>query len=186
MAYYYPYYLTTRPVVYYSSIYSYWGWFPVWIEPTRIVVVNDDYIYSPDPEEKLDYEGVAQAKIDLRDALTSSKMDLFDRHLSTSEQVRICFDGQYSYSASAEDFYAMTSDMISSIGTTSLIFDQAVWMSPREIYTSATQIFKDPDGEEQTLFLSYRLRKLDGEWQVVEFGSSKNPVPCPYTDFRER
>jgi len=183
LIYYYPHYVTIYRTGCYQSAYWLYGWSPHYLDPSRCVVSDYDYIYRPDPVERTDYDGISKAKVDLQDAFIYADMGLFDKHLS-SEDIRICFDGEYNYSIPSEDFYAMSSDMISSIETTSLNFDKTVWLSPREVYTTALQEFRDPDGEGRSLYLSFRLRKMDGEWQIVEYGSSADPISNRYNDFR--
>lgn len=182
---YYPYYIVIRPSDgCFFSVFFNWGWCPTWVESTRVVILEDTIYYPTDPYQRLDVIGANQAIHDLRDAWLESDISLIDKHLS-SEKVSIYFDGKYSYSVESNDYYAMLSDQFTMIETSSLTFNPVVWMSPQEIYISGSQVYKDPDDNEATLYVSFRLGKIGGIWNIVSFGSSKDPIGNPYTDFRE-
>jgi hypothetical protein len=177
---------------YYPSIYHYYGWFPRWIQPERAVVVPVDYIYVPSGPytyyyaQTLDREGVAQAQRDLSRAWLEGDIDVLSRHLRDDLQVRVYFDGEYKYSISTEDYAEMTLDVMATTRTLKLYLDDPIWLSTHEVFFTGRHVYADPEGEQHTMYISYRLRRIGGEWYIVAVGSSLEPIGHDYVDFRQQ
>jgi hypothetical protein len=65
-----------------------------------------------------------------------------------------------------------------------LTFNDPIWLSNHEFFVTGRHQFYDPDGDRQTVYVSYRLRKLGGDWYIVSVGSSLEPIRHHYNDFR--
>ncbi len=171
---------------YYPSVYSMWGWSPGWIYPNRVYYDPYDYVYRAPVSRgyALDSAGANQAINDIETAWLDGDISALSNHLTDQVDIRIYFNGKYSYTSSTDDYYAMTADTMSTTRTASLNFSRPVWVSDREVFVSGRQVFTDPDDNEHTLYLSYRLRQLGSDWYVVAFGSSNSPIHSPYHDFR--
>jgi hypothetical protein len=184
-----PYWYAFNYPGFYPSAYSMWGWCPGWVYPDRVYYQPDDYVYAPTPYQPglyLDTDGQQRAINDIRHAWIESDPALFSTHLTDQVDIRVYFNGEYSYTSSTDDYYAMTADTMSTTQTTSVDFGDPVWISSNEVFYAGHQTFTDPDGTQRDLYLSYRLRKLGSEWYIVAFGSSANPIQSHYTDFRYR
>ena len=184
---------------YYPSIYSYWGWCPGWIYPNQVYYDPTDAIYDPQPYlntdspyryyqsgVRLDSGGADRAISELRRAWMDGDPNLFSAHLSDDVDIRVYFDGNYSYTTSTKNFYAMTADALNTTKTVSIDFDDPVWISAAEVFYTGRQVFTDPDGGDHTVYLSYRLRHLGSDWYIVGVGSSEHPIQSHYTDYRNR
>jgi hypothetical protein len=171
---------------FYPSVYSMYGWSPGWVYPDRVYYQPEEYVYAPVylPGGRLDAAGEERAINDIRHAWIEDDPTLFSTHLTQQIDVRIYFSGEYSYSSAMNDYNAMTADTMSTNRTTAMDFQDPVWISSREVFYTGRQVFQDPDGDEHTLYVSYRLRKLGPEWYIVAFGSSPDPIQSHYTDFR--
>jgi len=176
---------------YYPAVYHYYGWGPGWIYPARAYYYPTEYVYYPATPYRyyytgyhLDYAGASQAIGDVRRAWLDSDVGPLSRHLTDQLDIRVYFDGEYSYTASTEDFYAMTLDTLATTQTVAMDFDEPVWVSSREVFYTGRQVFYDPDGQRQTVYLSFRLRQLGSEWYVVAVGTSLEPIRHQYEDFR--
>ncbi len=134
----------------------------------------------------VDVQGADRALNDLRQAWFTNDVDLLSRHLSDQVDIQILFDGQYNYTTSTEDFFGMTADALTTTQTTALDFDQPIFLSAGEVIYNGCHQFYDPDGQPQTVYLSYRLRKLGADWYLVAFDTSLSPIPNQYQDFRDR
>ncbi len=182
-----PYWVAFNYPGFYPSVYSMYGWCPGWVYPDRVYYDPDDYVYRPvtyRPGIYLDVDGQQRAINDLRHAWIEDDPALFSSHLTDQIDVRIYFNGEYSYTSSADDYYAMTADTMSTTQTTSMDFGDPVWISSNEVFYTGHQTFTDPDGNQHELYVSYRFRKLGSDWYIVAFGSSPNPIQSHYTDFR--
>ncbi|OGD57151.1 hypothetical protein A2V71_01820 [Candidatus Berkelbacteria bacterium RBG_13_40_8] len=170
---------------YFRPVYYIYGWTPGWVmlSPSRIYI-GTDYIDRGGSIRYLDYGGVNAALNDIEDAWLDYDMDLISDHLS-SKEVAIYFDGDYQYTASTSDFFAMTADMMDTVEVTDMNLGSPVWIAPREIFVSGWQKFIDPEGDSKTVYISYRLRKISGGWYIVAFGTSDRSIRCPYRDIRD-
>jgi hypothetical protein len=189
---YYPYYFSDPGWFafyypgYYPSVYSLWGWCPGWVYPERVYYDPFAYVYMTPASARpqTDRVGAERAIDDIRDAWIDSDIELLANHLSDDLDVRVYFDGNYSYTTSTDDFYGLTADTMSTTETVAMDFDQPTWVSRTEVFFTGSQIFRDPDGNRHTLYVSYRLRQLGYDWYIVGFGSSQQPIENRYRDFR--
>jgi hypothetical protein len=176
---------------YYPSIYSYYGWCPGWVYPDRVYYDSSDYAYhNPyryySTDNGMDSNGAEQAMNDLRQAWLNSDLSLVSAHLTDQVGIRVYFDGEYKYTTATGDFYAMTSDTMSTTHTESMDFGDPVWISSQEVFYAGSHVFTDPEGSQHTVYVSYRLRHLGSGWYIVGIGTSTNPIQSHYSDFREK
>jgi len=176
---------------YYPSVYHYWGWCPGWVYPDRVYYVPTDYTYFPATPYRYYNTGyrvdelAAQRVIeDVRKAWFNSDISSLAYHLTDEVDIRVYFDGEYSYSTTTEDYYAMTVDAMATTETVALDFDRAIWLSSNEVFVTGRHVFWDPSEQRQTIYVSYRFRNLGGEWYLVAVGSSLDPIRHSYRDFR--
>lgn len=170
---------------YYPSCYSLWGWVPGWIYPARVYYQPYVYLYTPRTGRPVDEIGASRAIQDIRDAWLQGDMTTFADHLTNSQDIQVYFNNKYAYTTSSDDYYGMTADVLTTTDVVSMDFDRPVWISPDEVFYPGRQVFRDPDGTEHTLYISYRLRRLGGDWYISGFGSSDSPIQSPYRDYRE-
>ncbi len=196
VSFYYPYYWSD-PLWFafyypgfYPTVYSYWGWTPGWVYPNRCYYSPGDYVYAPATPYRyyggsyVDQQGADRALNDIRRAWYEGDISKLAYHLTDNEDIRVYFDGEYEYSTSTEDYYAMTADTMATTQTTELGFDRPIWLSNYEFFVTGRHVFYDPNGNEQVVYVSYRLRKISSEWYIVSVGSSLNPIQHQYRDFR--
>ena len=176
---------------YYPSVYHYIGYCPGWIYPTRVYVGPSDYVYAPvtpyryySPGYGVDERGVTSAIGDIRQAWFGNDIDRIARHLTDELDVQVYFDGEYSYTTSTDDYYAMTADALATSSTVDLSFDPPIFISSHEVFVTGCHVFYDPDGGRQTVYVSYRLRRLGNQWYLVAIGTSLDPIRHQYRDFR--
>ncbi len=176
---------------YYPGVYAYFGWSPGWIYPDRCYYAPVEYVYVPVTPYRyyysgyhLDYQGASEAIRDIRLAWLDGDVGPLAAHLTDQLDIRVYFDGEYSYTTTTDDFYAMTLDTVSTTQTVSMDFDDPIWLSSKEVFYTGRQVFYDPDGAEHMVYVSFRLRQLGGEWYLVAIGTSNQPIQHEYTDFR--
>jgi len=176
---------------YYPAVYHYWGWSPGWVYPERCYYAPDDYLYAPvspyryyGTDYRVDERGADEALGDIRRAWYDSDITSLSYHLTDDVDIRVYFDGEYQYSTTTEDYYTMTVDAMATTQTVALTFNDPIWLSSHEFFVTGRHQFYDPNGDRQTVYLSYRLRKLGGDWYIVSVGSSLEPIQHHYSDFR--
>ena len=197
LSFYYPYYYSDPHWVafwyadLYPSVYHYWGWCPPWVFPQRVYYAPVEYVYVPRTPYRyyytgyhLDESGAQQAVEDIRRSWLRSDIDLLAYHLTDQQDIQVYFDGKYEYTTSTEDYYGMTADAMATTATVAMDFDRPIWISSHEVFYTGRHVFYDPDGIRNSVYVSYRLRRLGGEWYIVAIGSSLEPIRHKYRDFR--
>jgi hypothetical protein len=162
---------------YYPSIYSYWGWTPGWVQPSQVYYSPPTQVYiSQNPYTYYgtyrDTAGAQQAINDIRAAWLTGNADLIAAHLSDQLDIRVSFSGKYAYTTASKDYYGMTLDAIATSRVVSMDFGNPVWLSDSDVLYTAQQVFRDPDNNQHTVYLSYRLAHVDTNWYIVGIGSS--------------
>jgi hypothetical protein len=197
LSFYYPYYwsdphwLAFHYPGYYASVYHYWGWCPGWIQPARVYYVPVEYVYVPvtpyryyNTSYAVDELGAQRAIGDIRSAWLNSEVTPLAAHLTDRLDIRVYFDGEYEYTTSTEDYYTMTVDAMATTQTVAMDFNNPIWISSHEVFYTGRHVFYDPNGTRQTVYVSYRLRRLGVDWYLVAVGSSLQPIRHQYQDFR--
>ncbi len=176
---------------YYPAIYHYWGWSPGWVYPSRAYYVPVEYVYVPTTAYRyypstyhVDEAAARAATDDIRRAWFESEISALAYHLTDRVDIRVYFDGEYEYTTTTEDYYAMTVDAMATTHTVALDLDRPIWLSTHEFFVAGRHVFYDPLDKRQTVYVSYRLRNLGGEWYIVAVGSSLEPIRHKYRDFR--
>jgi len=177
---------------YYPSIYSYFGWCPGWVYPTRVYYAPAEYYYYPPATPyryystgyDLDYAGADRAISDIRRAWLNSDIGPLSAHFTDQLDIRVYFDGEYSYTTTTDDFYQMTLDTLATTQTVEMDFNDPIWISSHETFVTGRQVFYDLDGDRNVVYVSFRLRHLGTGWYLVAIGTSRDPIRHQYTDFR--
>jgi len=176
---------------YYPAVYHYWGWCPGWVYPNRAYYAPTEYVYMPATPYRYYYSGYSiddagayRAMEDVRQAWFESEISKLAYHLTDQEDIRVYFDGEYEYTTTTDDYYAMTVDAMATTNTVAMDFDSPIWLSTNEFFVTGRHVFYDPNEERQTVYVSHRFRRLGGEWFLVAVGSSLEPIQHQYHDFR--
>lgn len=167
------------------SIYFYYGYYPyiasvrVFIGPyveigyysTPVVISHNDYYLAARRTNQLDY-----ALSDIRKAWTDGRSDLIANYVDDDQTIAVLLDGKYNYSVEPKDYLQMTSDAIDETQTVSF-----TWQSVRERtngdYTAfGKHTYVNADGNTQTVYVSYTLRMIDGNYVIIEVGSAKHTL----------
>lgn len=175
---------------YYPAIYHYWGWGPGWLHPSRTYYAPVEYVYVPTTPYRyytasyVDGTAASGTVEDVRKAWFDSEISNLAYHLTDQVDIRVYFDGEYEYTTTTEDYYAMTVDAMATTQTVALDFDGSIWLSTHEFFVTGRHVFYDPNDVRQTVYVSYRFRNLGGEWFLVAVGTSLEPIRHQYRDFR--
>ena len=172
----------------YPSIYTYYGWGPRWCRPPSLIVYDYDpypiyvsrtpyytpYYYSE--RTRLDVAGVDTAMSDIRRAWLDSDADRLAGYLRDDRKTAVYFDGKYAYSLSADDYYRMTLDAMSTIRTEGLVFNDPQWITATEVRFTGRHIFYNMDDERESVYVAYRLHRYGRDWYIIAVDSSPKPL----------
>jgi hypothetical protein len=166
----------------YPSVYALWGWTPPWVAGDRVSSLPPNgmggvpYSEAPEVTGDADVAGAASCISGIRSAWLSGDPQRLAPYLSSRQEVRVYFDRKYEYSVPAADFYAMTVDAIALTRSVAMEFDSPVWLSAGDVIVTGRNGFRDPNGNPKTVYVSYRVRRLGGDWYLTDFGSALEPI----------
>lgn len=165
---------------YLPSLYFYYGNYP-YLNRSRIrvlpyVTVNNyvetTYFYGGEYYLSSSRRDVDNALSDIKYAWIQQRDDLIDRHLMRGQMIAVLLDGRYDYSVDPVDYLDMTSDAIYDIQTISFNWESVKRRANGEYTAFGKHIYRDYDGINRTVYVSYTLKKIGREYIIVEVGSS--------------
>lgn len=201
---YYPYYCPTYDVavVYFSPYYFYYGVFPPYIyrrhcyfyPPARVYVEIPIYInnyargYSDDREDyylsrRSSFEeyyrrepGLERAVEDLHAAFRYGNIELLVPLTDPNIRIAIFQRGKYEYSLNANDYLDMTRDAMQAIDT--IQFDlYRIRRRAEDVYVvSGKHVYRNPEGERRTVYVSFVLERLSGRWVITQVGTAPDRI----------
>ena len=164
-----------------KSAYFYFGFFP-YMETARIHIspyinvsytnrlvhtYGDGYYLSGGSNTDL-----GRALSDIRDAWVNGRVNLIEDHVDNLQTIAVLLDGNYDYSLDAGDYAQMTNDAIDQIQTVSFTWQEVRQRTNGDYTAYAKHTYRDDSGSTKTVYVSYTLHKLGGEYVIVEVGSS--------------
>lgn len=162
------------------SCYYHYGYYP-YVEVTRVYETSyPEVIYVGGPVytrgdyylQDYRYKDLDLALGDIRSSWISSRYDLLERHVMPNDKIAIFLDGEYDYSIDGSDYLAMTRDALEELQTTSFVWDKVRRRDDNTVTAFGTHRFYGESGEVKTVYVSYTLDKIGGNYYVVEVGSS--------------
>lgn len=125
-------------------------------------------VYSAN-DPKLDIN-LRNAIGDIENAWQKSDLDLLARHLRRNERVAVFLNGKYSYSLDASDYLSMTQDAFRASKTVRFQLEQVQQRAPHIYLVSGTHIYKDRQGEEHTVAVSFVLQQQGHQYYIIQVG----------------
>lgn len=127
------------------------------------------------------YPGLSNALKDIRQAWEDNDVSLLSAHMEPDSNIAVFLSGEYSYSLNSKDYYDMTMDAMTSLSTASFEFYRIQRRDDDEVVAYGRHTyFDDFDNAgnysstdlRKTVYVSYTLRRYDGDWYITEVGSS--------------
>ncbi len=113
---------------------------------------------------------------DIRDSWKTGKIDSLAKHVRRDAKVAVYLRGKYQYSLDAGDYLDMTKDALSATHTVRFDLD-APKRKENGVYTiTGSHIYRDKDGNERTVHVTYVLEKSDSEYVLTQVGSAPDKV----------
>jgi len=172
----------------YPSVYFHYGYFP-YIHRSRVLVLtipvvryvevpvtvryryDDEYYLSAPPRGSIDW-----ALKEIREAWLRGDVDRIERYVERDRRIHVYLDGKYNYSIEGGDYLDMTRDEMARIDTVDLDFYSVRRRGDDTYVAYGAHTFYDPDGSRKTVYVSYTLEKIHGDWVLTEVGSSKSRI----------
>ena len=167
-----------------QSLYLHYGYFPyiaysrVYVRPYVVVNYYDTPYFYGDDGYYLSRHNIAldDALSDIRRAWLDGRVGLIKDHVDSEDSIAVLLDGRYDYSMDADDYVETTSDAIDEMQTVSFIWQGVRQRTNGEFTAFAKHVFRDASGDTHAAYVSYTLRRIDGEYYITEAGSSKSSL----------
>jgi hypothetical protein len=170
---------------YRRSVYFYFGFFQfieaVQVHPVvyrtvsyydRPVVFNSNRYYL-EGNRVYGLEGALQ---DIQDAWLTGRANLLTDRVESRQMIAVMLDGKYDYSVTGNDYAQMTVDAIQDVDTVNFTWDEVRQRTNGDFTAFARHTYRNASSRNQTTYVSYTLRRIGGEYMIVEVGSSDRPL----------
>lgn len=109
---------------------------------------------------------------DVEAAWTKGDIQTLAGHVRRDARIAVFLRGKYQYSLSASDYLDMTRDALRSTHTVSFELQDAS-RDQNGVYTvTGTHVYKDKQGAEHTVIVTYVFQKEDGGYYITQVGSA--------------
>ena len=127
--------------------------------------LNDPYLDEAEP-------GLSNAIDELTSTFRDGNADALKFLLDPNTKIAVYQRGQYKYSISANDYLNLTQDAVESVRTTQFRIDDLHQVAPHTFSVSAKQVYRDRNGDDRTMYLSFVLEDQYGRWTITQVGTS--------------
>lgn len=175
-----------RSCYYYHNCYPY-------VEVTQVVVEQYPevvYVEVPVYENYIDnspLSPVNEAFANIRIAFLAGRFDLINKHVNPFDKIAVFLDGEYDYTITGQDYLEMTHGALETLQTVGFVWESLKTRTDGAVTAFGSHSFYEPltvvpDGEgfnlepTRTVYVSFTLRKMDGQVQIMEVGSSDRPL----------
>ncbi len=163
----------------YVSPWYYYTCLPPYIPAERCYVVrdyscswNDGVVYSYRPRADY-YDAYSDERLDgaideICAAFDRQDVRALDDLIPYDNRIAVFTDNRYDYSLDAADFHDLMADNIRNTETVSFQIE-SVRRSGSGATVRARHVVRNPDGDEESVYQEYRLRREDGHFVISDF-----------------
>jgi hypothetical protein len=141
---------------------------PVYSGDTCSGFTEDGQNYLNDPNLDQDEPGLSNALDDLTETFQNGNVDGIVSLIDPNTSIAIYFRGNYKYSMKAQDYVNLTRDAIKQISNPDFVIHYVRQRSPNVFTVSGQQTYRDASGNVQTMWLSFVLQDISGEWTLTQ------------------
>ena len=117
-----------------------------------------------------------EAIMDIKQAWKERDIQVLSKHIRRDSRIAVHLRGKYQYSLESSDYLDMTRDAFRTTKTVRFELDKPK-LKEQGVYTvTGRHIFKDKEGEERTIHVSYVLQKMDGEYVITQVGTAPDDI----------
>jgi len=183
--------------VYYSPYYFYYGNCPPYIYrhgcfygPPPVVYVEvpvyvgadargydtgpDDYYLRrryDDHDPELD-----RAIDDIRETFRGGNIEPLVQLVDPKVRIAVFQKGKYEYSLESNDYLDMTRDALTTTDTVQFDLYRVQRRAAGVYVVSGKHVYKNHEGEDRAVYVSYVLEKLGGRWTLTQVGTSPDHI----------
>jgi hypothetical protein len=133
---------------------------------------QSDQNFLNDPNLDQDEPGLGNALDELTETFQNGNIDGLVALIDPNMSIAIYLRGHYKYSLPANDYIDLTRDTVQSIQTVQFTLEYLHQRAPGVFSASGRHTFKDQSGQVQTVWLSFVLQDISGQWTLTQVGTS--------------
>jgi hypothetical protein len=115
--------------------------------------------------------GANDAVLDIQEAWVTADDTLIRKHLDAAHPIRIYRAGKFDFTASTNDYLAMTRKALGSVSTQSFVLNQRENLPDGRVRACGTHVFYDPDDHRQVTYVCYWLKQVGDRWIITAINS---------------
>lgn len=127
---------------------------------------DDNYLNDPNLDQ--DEPGLGNAVDELTETFQNGNIDGLVSLIDPNTSIAIYFRGHYKYSMPANDYIDMTRDALQSIQNVQFSIQYLHMRGPGVFSASGQQTYRDANGDIQTMWLSFVLQDISGQWTLTQ------------------
>lgn len=124
-------------------------------------LLNDSNLDAEEP-------GLANAIDQLTETFQDGNINALVTLIDPNIDIAVYERGQYKYSMSGDNYLDLTRDAIKSTQTVQFSIDYLHQTSPTVFTASGRHIYRDPYGNQQTIYVSFGLQDFSGQWTLTQ------------------
>jgi hypothetical protein len=128
--------------------------------------------FLSDPNLDQDEPGLGNALDALTETFQGDDIDGLVSLVDPNTSIAIYFRGHYKYSLPANDYVDLTRDAIGSLHTVQFSLQYLHQRAPGVFSAAGQQTYLDDSGQTQTMWVSYVLQDISGQWTLTQVETS--------------
>jgi hypothetical protein len=136
----------------------------------------DDQNLIDDPNLDQNEPGLNAALDELTETFQGGNIDGLASLVDPNVSVAVFLSGKYQYSLSSSNYVDLTRDAISALQNPQLNLNYLHQRSPGVFVVSGNQMYTGQNGQTRTVYVSYVLQDISGQWTLTQVGTSPDVI----------
>lgn len=120
--------------------------------------------------------GLLNAISELHEAFRGGDIDSLVALTDPKTEIAIFLTGEYQYSMDSNDFLDLTRDAMAGMRTIQFDLTQLHKRATGVFVVSGKHVYRDPTGHSRTVYVSYVLESLGGQWTLTQVGTAPDRI----------
>lgn len=136
----------------------------------------DDQNLIDDPNLNTNEPGLNAALDELTETFQGGNIDGLASLVDPNISIAVFLQGRYQYSLSSSNYVDLTRDAISGMQNAQLNLNFLHQRSPGVFVVSGNQMYTGQNGQTRTVYVSYVLQDISGQWTLTQVGTSPDII----------
>lgn len=136
----------------------------------------DDQNLIEDPNLDQNEPGLNAALDEITETFQGGNIDGLASLVDPNISIAVFLSGRYQYSLSSSNYVDLTRDAISGLQSPQLNLNYLHQRSPGVFVVSGNQMYTGQNGQTRTVYVSYVLQDISGQWTLTQVGTSPDII----------